>query len=329
MSGQILRAVADVIIGGLRTTPARPVVDGADLSWLEGTDHAVPLDPYRALLQQVYSRYGGGPILEAGVQLRHAVHPLLFVLLNSDRPEILVQKEDRLARFIHSRHRVRILASAPGSLVLEHGASGRSPPEPTESLASCGQHVAMLGMIGARGLSLRFPRSSDPHAVAWADDGLASVPASGGYEEWDFRWDSFQATRTPMAGLDELLLDQARLDEIDDRPGVAAAVERILREDLGRRWSVAEVATRLFMSRRTLQRRLSDVGLTFTDLVLRIRVAEAQRLLVESDLNATAVGYICGFADSAHFSHAFKRITGEAPGRWRQTAGRGAPPVTN
>lgn len=321
MSGQILRAVADVIVGGLRRTEAAPVVAAADLHWLEGADHAVPLDPYRALLRDVMKHSGGGPILEAGVALRHAVHPLLFVLLNSDRPEVLIQKEDRLARFIHSRHRVRIVASEPGTLVLEHQAAGRAPPEPTENLASCGQHVAMLEMIGARGLSLRFPRSSEPDAVAWAEGTRRSVVGDSGFELWDFRWDSFEATRTPMAGLDDLLLDRARLDELDDHPGIAAAVERIVREDLGRRWSLGEVAGRLFVSKRTLQRRLADVDATFSDLVLGIRVAEARRLLAESDLNVTAVGYVCGFADSAHFSHSFKRFVGEAPGRWRQARG--------
>lgn len=50
---------------------------------------------------------------------------------------------------------------------------------------------------------------------------------------------------------------------------------------------------------------------------MRIRVTEAMRLLGASELNITAIGYVCGFADSAHFSHSFKRVTGETPGSWR------------
>jgi AraC-like DNA-binding protein len=322
MSGQIIRTVADVIVGGLRETVAAPVVDAADLGWLEDASDAVPLPPYRALLREVMERYGGGPILQAGVTLRHAAHPILFVLLNSDRPELLIQKEERLARFIHSRHRVRIVASEPGRLLLEHVATGGSPPAPTENLASCGQHIAMLEMIGADGLHLRFPRSSHPDASAWVDNGLGSVADSGGYELWDFRWTTFTPARTPMPRLDQLLLDQARLAELEDRPGIAAAVERIVRGDLGRRWSLDDVGSHLFMSKRTLQRRLAAVDLTFSDLIVRIRVAEAMRLLQASDLNVTAIGYVCGFADSAHFSHSFKRVTGEAPGSWRDRQGQ-------
>ena len=324
MSGQIIRTVVDVIVGGLRGTPARSVVDAADLGWLAGASDAVPLAPYRELLRKVMEQYGGAPILQAGVTLREATHPLLFVLLNSDRPELLIHKEERLARFIHSRHRVRIVASEENRLVLEHAATQGGPPEPTESLASCGQHIAMLEMIGAGGLSLRFPRSSDPDAVAWTDAGLGSMPDSGGYQLWDFRWRTFTPARTPMAGLDRLLLDQSRLAELEDRPGIAAAVERIVRSDLERRWSLDELGGRLFMSKRTLQRRLAAEDLTFSDLIVRIRVSEAMRLLGASELSITAIGFVCGFADSAHFSHSFRRVTGQTPGRWRNRPG----PVT-
>ncbi|MGD2070802.1 MAG: helix-turn-helix transcriptional regulator [Gemmatimonadota bacterium] len=321
MSGQILRTVAEVILAGLEKTEARDVVGRGDLGWMEGDEPAIPLAPYRELLQRVLDRFGGGPILQAGLELRHAVHPILFVLLNSDRPEVLIQKEDRLSRYIHSRHRVRIVASEPGRLVLEHAASGSSRPRPTENLASCGQHVALLEMIGARGLTLRLPRSARPEAPAYHEGTVGTVAGTDGFELWDFRWDEFVPSRTPMAGLDDLLLDQARLPEIQERPGIAPAVERIVREDLGRRWSLEVVAGRLFMSTRTLQRKLKAVQLTFTELVMRVRVAEAMRLLRDSELNVTAIGYVCGFADSAHFSHSFKRVAGETPGRWRDRGG--------
>ena len=241
MSGQILRTVVEVVLAGLERTEAREALRRDGLTWTEGDDPAIPLAPYRRLLQEVLDGLGGAPILEAGLQLRHAVHPLLFVLINSDRPEVLIQKEERLARFIHSRHRVRIVAAEPGAFALEHTAADGARPRPAENLASAGQHVAMLEMIGARGLTLRFPRSACPDAFAYRDGRVDTVAGADGFELWDFRWDDFVPSRTPMAGLDDLLLDQARLSEIQERPGVAAAVERVLREDLARRWPVEEV----------------------------------------------------------------------------------------
>jgi AraC-like DNA-binding protein len=242
------------------------------------------------------------------------------VLLNSDRPEVLIQKEDRLGKFVHSRHGVRIVAATEGGVVLQHFSHTSEPAEPTENLASCGQHIAMLEMIGARGLTLRLPRCEEPDRVVYAEDAVGSVPGRDGFDLWHFEWEAFEPTRRPMAGLDELLLDQARMSELQDRPGIAAAVERIVRRDLGRTWPLDRVAKELAMSRRTLQRRLSDAGRTFSDLVLEIRTGEASRLLRDTDLSVTAIGYACGFADTSHFSHTFKNRYGATPGAWKAVA---------
>jgi AraC-like DNA-binding protein len=244
------------------------------------------------------------------------------VLLNSDRPEVLIQKEERLNTFIHSRHGVRIVASTSEGIELEHFSHSPEPAEPGESLASCGQHIAMLEMIGARGLRLRFPRAEEPDTLVYGDGTVQEFAGMRGFDLWHFEWDRFQPTRTPMKGLDELLLDQARMTELQDRPGIAAAVERIVRRDLARTWPLDHIARELAMSRRTLQRRLGDIGKTFSDLILDIRTGEASRLLRDTDLTVTAIGYACGFADSSHFSHAFKDRYGESPGVWR-TGGSG------
>jgi AraC-like DNA-binding protein len=317
MHGRIITPVAELVVGGLRGTAAADVVAASDLSWLREDDESVSLQPYRALLTEVMEAHGPSPILEAGLAIRGVAHPILYVLLNSDRPELLIEKEAQLARYIHSRHAVRILSSDDRGIVLEHHSSGR-PPEPTENLASCGQHVAMLEMIGARGLTLRLPRSETPRVPAYASGSVGSVSGVSGFEVWDFRWDAFVPARTPMAGLDEMLLDRARLEMLEDQPGIAAAVERVIREDLGRRWTVDDVARPLFVSRRTLQRRLRQVGRTFSRVVLDTRLDEAARLLRDTELSITSIGYACGFADSSHFNHAFKRREGASPGSWRE-----------
>lgn len=317
LTGQILTVVAELVVGGLERTSASAVVADADLGWLDRTQDAVPLPPYRRLLARVLDGFGAGPILEAGTGLRNVAHPLLFVLLNSDRPEVLIHKEDRLARHIHSRHGVRIVASTDDGIVLEHFSRAREGPEPTENLASCGQHAAMLEMIGARDLTLRFPRSETPDRLAYRDGQVCEVPGRDGFDLWHFNWSAFVPSRQPMAGLDEVLLDTARLRELEERAGVTAGVERVVRGDLARTWRIDRVARELHMSKRTLQRRLAQVGRTFTELVLDIRTDEASRLLHRTELNVTAIGYMCGFADSSHFTHAFKRRFGESPGAWR------------
>ena len=52
-----------------------------------------------------------------------------------------------------------------------------------------------------------------------------------------------------------------------------------------------------------------------------LRLARAATLLTESDLPITAVARTCGFADADHFSHRFRRVYNNPPGRYRQTTG--------
>lgn len=318
MDGRILKIVAELIVDGLRSTEAASLVERSDLSWLREPGESVPLEPYRELLAEVMGRHGGAPILQAGTGLRDVAHPLLFVLLNSDHPEELIRKEHRLGRYIHSRHRVQIVVSATNTLVLEHLSDGPEPAQPTENLASCGQHIALLEMIGARGLKLRFPRSSTPEREVYREGELREVSGSAGFELWDFRWQEFLPRREPMAGLDAVLLQQARPQQIEERPAIAAAVEGVVAADLERTWSVDRVAGELGLSSRTLQRRLSDIGRTFSELVLDIRAERAARLLRETDLSVTAIGYLCGFADASHFNRTFRSRYDDSPGAWRR-----------
>ena len=198
MAGQIITAVADLIVRGLEQTDAGHLVAGEDLSWLDLSAEAIALGPYRRLLARGLEESGPVPILKAGTGLRNLSHPLLFVLINSDRPELLIQKEERLSRYVHSRHRVRIVVSTEEELVLEHFSTSHDPAEPTENLASCGQHIAMLEMIGAHGLSLHFPRSRTPDRAAYQDNQVMEVSGLDGFDLWHFRWKGFP--RPPTHG---------------------------------------------------------------------------------------------------------------------------------
>ncbi|AUM73847.1 helix-turn-helix domain-containing protein [Paracoccus jeotgali] len=65
--------------------------------------------------------------------------------------------------------------------------------------------------------------------------------------------------------------------------------------------------------RRTLQRRLADVGVKLSDLVdvTRRDIALARLLTGVGSLKALALDL--GYSDQAHFTRSFKRWTGSAP----------------
>ncbi|MEQ9694607.1 AraC family transcriptional regulator ligand-binding domain-containing protein [Shimia sp. SDUM112013] len=73
-------------------------------------------------------------------------------------------------------------------------------------------------------------------------------------------------------------------------------------------------------SRRTLQRALEREGMTYRQLLDRVRQKKANSLLLETDLTITEIALQSGYSDPAHFSRAFKRWNGLTPQHFRSTA---------
>ncbi len=191
MAGRISIVVASLMLEGLKRSAPEVLDRNADdvSEVLAAGEEGAPLEPYRRILRDARVSAGGAAILRAGEALRGLAHPLLFVLLNSDAPRILIEKEARLAAFFHSRHRVVIDEESPTSILLRH-VSEQGAPEPTDSLASCGQHIVLLEEIGCRPLRLRLPESDDPERVVY-DAGCFGEPASGQTSTWHFEWGTF------------------------------------------------------------------------------------------------------------------------------------------
>lgn len=82
--------------------------------------------------------------------------------------------------------------------------------------------------------------------------------------------------------------------------------------------SLTDLAKEMFVSISTLSRVFKKrTGLYFADYVNQLRVKEATALLVDSEESLTQIGLITGFSGSSSFSRAFKKVTGETPGEYR------------
>jgi AraC-like DNA-binding protein len=92
----------------------------------------------------------------------------------------------------------------------------------------------------------------------------------------------------------------------------------ILENDVGRGWTIDEVANQLGTSARTLQRRLQNANTRFSDLLRLTRVREACRLIGGTSMSIGEIGYWCGFTDNAHFSRDFRRLVGMPPSVYRE-----------
>lgn len=269
-----------------------------------------------ATLERVAEAVGERAILEAGAVLPDlgADSPFVCVFLNSDSARVVLEKLERWARFVHSRHRERAVSLAADSLVLDHVSAAPEPPSRLETLFSCGLVIALLREVGYEGLRLSFPRSQQPQRVVY-DAGRYSDPPPGDLTRRRFTWTGLTPTRRPIPGLDAQLTRGA--EPLEDSPPTTREVELLVLADPSRRWRLSDVAKTLGRSGRSLQRDLADEGQTFSGVVEHVRLDLACRHLEIEGRSVTDVAYLCGFSDSAHLARRFRARFKVSPTEWR------------
>ncbi len=103
-------------------------------------------------------------------------------------------------------------------------------------------------------------------------------------------------------------------DENSLEKRVRLAVAQLLSEGVP---TLSLIASKLGMSARTLQRRLSDRGQSFQKLVDLARQELAQQLLRDTDYSLAEIAFLTGFSEQSGFTRAFKRWAGQTPRSYR------------
>lgn len=123
----------------------------------------------------------------------------------------------------------------------------------------------------------------------------------------------------PLATADPnlLLILSRHADELSARdrgaPLLTAQVQRVLRAALRTdEAGVEQVARRLGLTARSLQRRLKDEGSSFQAVREGVRRELAVRYL-DDDLSISEISFLLGFSEPSAFFRAFKRWTGLTP----------------
>jgi len=100
--------------------------------------------------------------------------------------------------------------------------------------------------------------------------------------------------------------------------------------------TIEHLANATATSVRTLQRRLKQAGLSYSDLQDDVRKTLALNLLQNEALALTEIAFSLGYSDVSAFNHAFRRWVGRSPGDYRRQAaveardtveGRAVPPA--
>ncbi|CAN7355873.1 AraC family transcriptional regulator ligand-binding domain-containing protein [Agrobacterium tumefaciens] len=136
--------------------------------------------------------------------------------------------------------------------------------------------------------------------------------------------DAFDLDR-PFPGHNPEMLDMltpalsAALGEIEAHTSVAEQVKIVLKRSLASgQPSLSDVARQLGMSDRTLQRRITEEGSTFRELLSDARRDLGRYLLADPTTDIEEVACLLGYQDTTSFYRAFREWEGMPPNRWRE-----------
>ena len=96
------------------------------------------------------------------------------------------------------------------------------------------------------------------------------------------------------------------------------AIERLMRDNVQREWSLLELAQAVNLSVWRLSHIfVSEIGKSPMQYLRQLRMDRARFLLETSFLSVKEIAHQVGLNDESHFVRGFKKINGDAPTRYR------------
>ncbi|WP_425260865.1 helix-turn-helix transcriptional regulator [Rubrivivax sp. RP6-9] len=284
----------------------------------------VALDSKRSLVAAALQQGGWAvlPMLARGLT-RFRDEPLHGALAGARSGADLLARWRRLERYIHARHRVAVeaLDEGPhgGHARVRHGARQGPPPLPAEDLVVLGVLAALLQEAGWTDVRARLagvPVWPVPDAGA-----LAAAVHAGDTAAWSLEWAGAAPRAVAAPAIHGLAAHAGAHPSAwpdDSRwPPLARQAARLLAQDLAAPPGVDALARALGRSTRSLQRDLHGAGLSHTALLALARSRAAGAWLLHTDTAIAEIGFLCGYADQAHFSRDFRHRVGLPPAAFR------------
>lgn len=200
-----------------------------------------------------------------------------------------------------------------------------------------GPHIRFHEWPRGRPWEHRYIALTGPRVATWEADGLWPLaPLAVGPDMVGSLTDLFDQAielalrpgRWPLRRaanlIERLLLEWAEAARVAS-PGRPAWLEVVLRElsRVDRRPDYAELAALVGMSVTTLRRQFRRAtGRTLHHYHLECRIAEARRLLGESDEPIKQIAHRLGYRDVFYFTRQFSQLTGASPATYRRSRQR-------
>lgn len=247
------------------------------------------------LFMLLHEEQGDAAVFDVGYSIRELpMNPVIQALLSASTPSGILERWMRLEKMSHTHNRTRVVESSTSRFLLEHYALQRRQVHELHHLFVWGLLVGLFERSAFHAFSLRSGRC--PEIQVYENVGQRKLNAEAGRSAlmW-FEWRGDCASSVPN--------EAAAQDEEGDG---STSVLRLLNTDLAYPWRISEVAKRMGMSSRALQRVLQAEKTSFSKRVMEARLNGAQTLLARRDLSLTEIAFCTGFSDLAHFSRAVK-----------------------
>jgi AraC-like DNA-binding protein len=252
-----------------------------------------------------------------------AFHPAFFAGLCSPNFNMAMERISKFKRLVGPL--VYNISKTTGSTTVEVDCLNVDNPLPESIIAFELVFIVYFGRLGTR-------TEIKPVEVSATID----LPVPDSYAEYfgipvkkgktnSVTFSSFEAERpfvTENTGMWNFFEPELRkrLSDLKEEESFAVRVSSSLLELLpSGQASMDEVAKKLAVSKRTLQRRLSEESTTFNNELNKIRESLARHYLSKSEMSGAQISYLLGFEDPNSFFRAFHSWTGLTPKQMRMT----------
>jgi AraC-like DNA-binding protein len=112
---------------------------------------------------------------------------------------------------------------------------------------------------------------------------------------------------------------ESRLSQLSNSEKLSDKVKKILHSSFKYEFpDIESVATKLQITARTLQRKLSIEQTTYKEILQETRFGIAKQLLKQNQLTVSEIGFMLGYSDIGNFSRSFKKYVGESPVEFKE-----------
>ena len=325
---EVTRIIIDYLRNAGVALDALPQAVGLAAEDFTSLDGQVPVSAELRLWDWA-AREAGNPDLGLSLANRVDMRKLGVVgYLSLQQPDLFHMLET-FSRYHRLLHGVAVLRpyQTPAEEGIEHfftpdgGGPGRQASEFTIGSAWMVLRGVVENPLPLRGVD--FQHTKPAHNVPYGEIFGAGVPVRFNQPRNRLRMPP-GSLRTPLREVDTHLAAVLRahaeqaLAALPSSPGLEASIGQLLPSLLSQgEAEVGRVAASLGMSQRTLQRRLQDAGISFREIVEKIRRELALQYLSDLELNISQICFLLGFSEPAAFSRAFARWTGQSPRAYR------------